>query len=226
MMNLPRDPSRQVSAGPEPADWPRDGHGICAGRPEPGNEGFSIVELLVVVVLLLVITTLLWSPRAGSRETSRQAACRSQLERIGIAMQLYANEHSGAFPRTNLARVSAEALCLLVPRYISDVNAFSCPGKPRPLKGGQPLAGQTLSYAYYMGLNGVEPARAILTDEQINSNAKSAGQWLFSPDGKPPANNHGRSGGNLLFTDGHVEKSPAKAVVPLDLGPGVVLLNP
>ena len=35
MMNLPRDPSRQVSAGPEPADWPRDGHGICAGRPEP-----------------------------------------------------------------------------------------------------------------------------------------------------------------------------------------------
>ncbi len=225
-MNLPRDPWRRATAGPEPTAWLRDEYDCSAVRPERGREGFSVVELLVVVVLLLVLTTLLWSPRAGSRETSRQAACRSQLERIGIAMQLYASEHAGAFPRTNLARVSAEALSLLVPRYISDVNAFSCPGKPRPLKAGQPLAGQRFSYAYYMGLHGVEPARAILTDEQINPNAKSAGQLLFSPDGKPPANNHGPSGGNLLFTDGHVEKSPAKAVVPLDLGPGVVLLNP
>lgn len=225
-MNLPREPSWHIPAGPESLDWRRD---ECSGsdiRPESGREGFSIVELLVVVVLLMVITTLLWSPRTGSRETSRQAACRSQLERIGMAMQLYANEHAGAFPRTNLARVSAEALCVLVPRYISDVNAFSCPGKPRPVKAGQPLAGQTLSYAYYMGLNGAQAARAILTDEQLNTHAKSAGQWLFSPDGKPPANNHGRSGGNLLFTDGHVEESPAKAAVPLELGPGVVLLNP
>ena len=77
-----------------------------------------------------------------------------------------------------------------------------------------------------MGLKGLQPARPILSDEQVNTNAKTHGQLVFSADGKPPANNHGNKGGNLLFTDGHVENSPPQAITPLEVRPGEVLLNP
>jgi prepilin-type processing-associated H-X9-DG protein len=141
-------------------------------------------------------------------------------------MQLYANDHSGTFPRTPSVGTSAEAVSLLVPRYSSDTATFSCPGKPRPIQAGQPVSKQTISYAYYMGLNGLQPVRPILSDEQVNTNAKTPGQLVFSADGKPPANNHGNKGGNLLFTDGHVENSPPQAIISLEVRPGEVLLNP
>jgi prepilin-type processing-associated H-X9-DG protein len=55
---------------------------------------------------------------------------------------------------------------------------------------------------------------------------KTAGQLVFSTTGKPPGNNHEKSGGNFLFCDGHAESSPARAPFSMTATQGVVLLNP
>jgi prepilin-type processing-associated H-X9-DG protein len=65
-----------------------------------------------------------------------------------------------------------------------------------------------------------------MSDKQVDNLAKASGQDVFSTTGKPPGNNHEKSGGNILFCDGRAEFSPARAPFALPLGEGVVLLNP
>ena len=65
-----------------------------------------------------------------------------------------------------------------------------------------------------------------MSDSQVDTQSKAAGQLVFSSTGKPPGNNHDKSGGNVLFSDGRVERTPPNAAFSLVLTQGVVLLNP
>jgi prepilin-type processing-associated H-X9-DG protein len=66
----------------------------------------------------------------------------------------------------------------------------------------------------------------LLSDRQVNTDPKHAGEFVFSPDGKSPGNNHYKFGGNFLFGDGSVQPSDAQLTFSLAVPPGVVLLNP
>src|SRR6185369_15749642 len=115
----------------------------------------------------------------------------------------------------------------LVPRYTSDAFTFICPGGKESLAPGTAsLKDQKISYAYYMGRSNQAAGQALITDAQVDTQSKTSGQALFSADGKPPGNNHEKNGGNLLFTDGHVQASGPKAALDLPLKAGEVLLNP
>src|SRR5260370_32558565 len=88
------------------------------------KRGFSLLELLLVVAIILVLTSLYFGPSAGSRQRALQAACQKNLQKLYIAMQIYGTDFGGSFPKVAGARTSAEALEVLVPRYISDTSAF------------------------------------------------------------------------------------------------------
>ena len=64
------------------------------------------------------------------------------------------------------------------------------------------------------------------TIPSLDTLAKIASQNVFSTTGKPPGNNHEKSGGNVLFCDGHAEFTAPRAAFALPLGEGAVLLNP
>jgi hypothetical protein len=68
--------------------------------------------------------------------------------------------------------------------------------------------------------------QAVLSDWQLNTLPKTKGQPLFSPDGKKPANNHGKDGGNILLDTGEVVFSGTNAARDLPVPLGVTLLNP
>jgi prepilin-type N-terminal cleavage/methylation domain-containing protein/prepilin-type processing-associated H-X9-DG protein len=189
------------------------------------NAGFSMLELLIVAAVVLILTTMYWGGTSGKRQRHQQAACQQNLERIFMAMEMYANDCAGKYPAAGGARVSAEALTLLVPRYTVDTAVFICPGSKDPsLPQGEPLKQHTISYAYYMGRHPTD-GLALASDRQVDTNAKAAGQTVFSTTGKPPGNNHGK-GGNFLFCDGHMEETASSAPFALGLGDGAVLLNP
>jgi prepilin-type N-terminal cleavage/methylation domain-containing protein/prepilin-type processing-associated H-X9-DG protein len=191
-----------------------------------GQCGFSLLELLLTVVIILILTTLYWSPNRGSRQRALQSACQNNLQKLYIAMNIYATDHAGRFPSLAGARTSAEALDPLVPRYTSDTSVFICPGSNDSAPpGGESIRKRTISYAYYMGRASTNQ-QVLITDRQVDTQAKAAGQLVFSPDGKPPGNNHRQFGGNFLFCDGHVQLSSPKTGIALDLNPGEVLLNP
>ena len=197
-----------------------------AGACSPA--GFSLIELLAVAAILLLLFTLYWGSSASdNQQRQAQKDCQTHLQKIYIAMDIYATDHAGKFPESAGARTSAEALDALVPRYTVDTAVFICPGtKDAPLPAGESLRQHKLSYAYYMGRRAADSQQVLMSDEQVDTQSKAAGQYAFSSTGKPPGNNHGKLGGNLLFCDGRAERSPARAAFPLVLTPGVVLLNP
>ncbi len=202
--------------------------GLCQGAGSRGNEaGFSLIELLVVVLILALLSTLMWRRMSGEGERSKAAECQQNLQKLFIAMQLYATDHKEAFPTVPSATHSEQALDPLVPKYTADTTVFICPAsKDSPLPSGESLLKKRISYAYYMGRRLSDAEAVLVTDEQISASSKSPGQQVFSSDGKPPGNNHQKKGGNFLFCDGHADSSESAAKVSLVLTQGVVLLNP
>ncbi len=61
-----------------------------------------------------------------------------------------------------------------------------------------------------MGRSTSTPQQVLMSDRQVDTQSKAAGQAVFSSTGKPPGSNHDKYGGNLLFCDGHVELIPAQ----------------
>lgn len=197
------------------------------GSSPAAPAGFSLIELLVVLALLIILTTMMWGFGSKSHQRNAQRACRQNLEKIYVALQIYANDFSGRLPAITNAETSEVPLSLLVPRYTVDTSIFICPGsKDSALPSGVPFAGRKISYAYYMGQHLGDAKQPLMSDWQINTLPKQAGDFAFSVTGKPPGNNHSKYGGNFLFGDGHAELSPPKLPFSLATPPGVVLLNP
>jgi prepilin-type N-terminal cleavage/methylation domain-containing protein len=189
--------------------------------------GFSLIELLIVIALILILFTMYWSSGSPSRQRQAQSACQKNLQKIFVALEIYANDHAGKFPDGAGARTAEEALDVLVPRYTVDTPVFICPGsKDPPLPAGESFRQRKISYAYYTGRCATDTQAVLMSDRQVDAQAKEARQYAFSSTGKPPGNNHHKYGGNFLFGDGRTETTPAQLPFSLALTQGVVLLNP
>ena len=190
--------------------------------------GFSLIELLITVTLLVILYLLLLSPSAKSFQMGKIAECANNLRNIQIALKTFSTDSGGRLPYLTNAPNAEVPLSLLIPRYTTGTEFFICPGSgDAALPGAQPFAGRRISYAYYMGRTlGDGPDQPLLTDRQVNTNPKQAGEPLFSSDGKKPGNNHNKYGGNVMFSDGGVKWSPAQCAFTLTNAAGVILLNP
>jgi prepilin-type N-terminal cleavage/methylation domain-containing protein/prepilin-type processing-associated H-X9-DG protein len=200
-----------------------------AGRlPLSAHErGFSLIELLITITIMLILFTMMFGFGSKRNQLTQKQRCQGNLQKIHIALQIWANEHEGQYPAATNAVSSEDTMNLLVPQYSADTGIFVCPGsKDRPLPAGESLRQGRISYAYYQGRRVADGTLPLLSDKQVDASAKVLGQALFSPDGKKPGNNHHKYGGNVLFCDGSVKSSPAAAAFDLPLGTNVVLLNP
>jgi len=196
-------------------------------RGRPPAAGFSLVEMLVTLALMCILSAMLYGFGSASHQRSQKKLCSDNLQKIYLALQIYANDFQGALPQTPDAHTSETALAPLVPKYTADTTIFICPGgRDALIPSGEPLAKQKISYAYFMGRRLNPPSAILLSDRQVDTGPKRAGEFVFSPNGKPPGNNHHKYGGNFLLGDGSVQASPAQIAFSLVLPPGVVLLNP
>ena len=205
-----------------------DGLSNRARRRIPGPPAFSLLELLIVMAIIVIMFTMYWS--AGSRgfQQRQLKACERHLQNIYVGLQTFAVDTAGRLPFVTNAVTSEAPLSLLVPKYTTGTEYFTCPGTgDAKLPDAQPFAGRRISYAYYMGRTIQDgAAQPLVTDRQVNVQDKTAGAPLFSPDGSKPGNNHHKYGGNLMFCDGNVQYSAAKSAFVLTNPPNVVLLNP
>ncbi|MGA2871342.1 MAG: type II secretion system protein [Verrucomicrobiota bacterium] len=195
------------------------------------HTGFSLIELLVTVALIAVLSAMMYGFASQKHQRTQKQLCADNLQKIYLALQIYANDYHGTLPVDTNAQTSEPVLNELVPKYTADTSIFICPGGRDPaIPSGEPLTRHKISYAYYMGRQINPPPDSssvvLLSDRQVNTDPKHAGEFVFSPDGKSPGNNHYKFGGNFLFGDGSVQPSDAQLTFSLAVPPGVVLLNP
>ncbi|NQU10635.1 type II secretion system protein [bacterium] len=190
--------------------------------------GFTLVELLITLALMIIMYVALYGSFARSHQEKMKIVCRKNLQAVHLALQLYAADHRDAYPFIRDATTAEPPLSLLVPRYTAATDIFICPGtKTRPPPQAPGFGGRPISYAYYLGHGRNDGSETVLmSDRQVDTAAKVAAQLVFSPDGKPPGDNHKNYGGNLLSADGRVEESPPHASRDLPCPPGITLLNP
>lgn len=66
------------------------------------RQGFTLVELLTVLAIIAVLTAILLPVFAKVRENGRANSCLSNLRQLGLAIQLYAQDHDDSFPMNRL----------------------------------------------------------------------------------------------------------------------------
>jgi prepilin-type N-terminal cleavage/methylation domain-containing protein len=194
-------------------------------RNAPG--GFTLIELLITLALMSGMVVMLYGFASASHQRSQKKLCADNLQKIFLAMQIYANDFGGRLPQDTNAVTSEKVLGELVPKYSADTSIFICPGgRDSQMPSGEPLTKHKISYAYYMGRRLDTPQAFLMSDRQVDTQPKFVGEYVFSPNGRSPGNNHHKYGGNFLLCDGSVQDSPAQLTFSLPATPGVVLLNP
>ena len=190
------------------------------------RRAFTLIELLITMALIIILTIMLYGFGSASHQRTQKEVCAGNLQKVFPALQIYAADSGGRFPRTN-AQTSDEVLDLLVPRDTVDTSIFICPGgRDSQIPAGVSIRGRRISYAYYMGRTTNAPADVLLSDRQVDTSSKNVGDQVFSLNGRSPGNNHHKYGGNFLFADGDVRSSGPTATFSLAFSNGTVLLNP
>jgi prepilin-type processing-associated H-X9-DG protein len=156
--------------------------------PRVGGKGLAIAGLVIGIVATMSIVlqiAILLPALSHAREAGNRVKCASNLRQIGLAVQMYANSNKGNFP--------PDLPTLFRSGQLSSVTLI-CPATNHTAASGTPAfqLGKDLSYVYVgSGLNWTAQSDVIVAYEP--------------PSDHTPGLTGPRSGGNVLFADGHVE---------------------
>ncbi len=80
--------------------------GQITGRRRAGaGDAFTLIELLVVIAIIGILAAMLLPALARGKESGRRIACLNNLQQLGLAAQMYANEYRQFYPpRSNTDR--------------------------------------------------------------------------------------------------------------------------
>jgi len=145
------------------------------------KNAFSLVELLVAIAVIAILAALLMPALNQAKAKGKRAACQSNLRQLGIALNLYADEH-GQYPTSFRwipggrgapdPRGSAVSLwnSLILPYVSSNADVFNCPSFPSFFRWTTLPSG--MGYYYPTNIEGNRPFCYAM-----NANGVSVANW-------------------------------------------------
>jgi len=185
------------------------GHGNPSAPPQIPRRAFTLIELLVVIGIIGVLAGLLLPVLSQGKRSAHCAACLSNLRQIGIALELYVQDHRNRLPAcpilpsldTNLTPIMA-----VLDPYLEAKPIFECPADRTFFETEQ------TSYEWNAFLNGASYDRP----EEWSPVTRSIVDTIFGGrldtpllgDAGPAHGAKGNwTGKNALYFDGRVEKT-------------------
>lgn len=196
-------------------------------------KAFTVVEILAVVAILGILAMLIFPLLGRIRDNAANAKCVNNLKQLGIAMNLFAQEHDGRLPPIMEADIPRPTFGnnvptwgptwaeYLVKMYLQgDKGVLHCPSRPSTWGNA---AGYYPDFAYngnlspldtksgqYIGMKLVgvnNPSRKILlADGARYSNNTAVGGFYFMMGADRLFPRHAGSEVNVLYLDNHVER--------------------
>jgi len=103
--------------------WPRRSTILIDMLPWRGR-GFTLIELLVVVAIIALLAAILFPVFAQARERARAAMCLSNIRQIGLAFNMYCDDHDECYPPAYQWKTRLQP-------YIKTQQVNRCPSRPR-----------------------------------------------------------------------------------------------
>ncbi len=92
----------------------------------------TLVEVLVVIAIALVLSTLIGVSVQSAKKKAHQVACLNHMRQIGVALQLYADDHQGEYPQTSHTAEQGKSWIYALEEYIDEFDEVRiCPADPK-----------------------------------------------------------------------------------------------
>ncbi|HEV8606255.1 MAG TPA: prepilin-type N-terminal cleavage/methylation domain-containing protein [Tepidisphaeraceae bacterium] len=113
------------------------------GPPPAASKGFTLIELVVVIAIIAMLIAILLPAIAGAKQRGQQVKCMAQLQQIGRALHMYANDNGGwlpewslyhTWPRGQSGDTPGAAWTEEMAKYLGppDGPIYNCPSWPGP----------------------------------------------------------------------------------------------